>query len=920
MPETTPLLAALLTALSHWAQPVTAWMLTYLLHSTLLLGGAWLLGRLLGERRLALQETAWKVALVGGVLTASLQLGLALEPWAGQVSLAAGGTSAVTAGSAEGAAIEASRAVPTPAGEVDADERTDGVVLVGFAASGAGMAVSNNAPPAAVQASPAEAGPRLWPLATAAAWLAVAGFGLVLLILGYARLHRCLAERRPVTEGALPALFGRLLERAGLNRPLLARAGRLGVPRLTASPRLPVPIAWGVARREVSLPEEVVEDLSPYHQESILAHEISHLRRHDPAWLAVGRVLETALFFQPLNRVARRRLQEIAEYRCDDGAVALTGRPVELARCLTEVASWRIPDASRMLVPGLWVPGMTTPAGSGGGRRAGSALAARVRRILAGGPRDAETLPRLALPAAAALLLCVALAAPGVTGQEPAPEPPPPSEVPEAPEVQEAPETPHAPEAPEAPEALEASEAPEVPEAPEALESPEAPEAPRPGDAPALPRVPRTAPAVLRVAPHASVPAVPRPAPLPAPDRVPMVRGTAPTPPTLPNAPAVPAVPAPDGTAAPLPPAGALPPVPRAEPLAAFRLARFEAAPSPGPSPSPAPRADSAGLEAEIDRLVSSTSEEERRAVAVRLEAELGALEARAAALTDRLGETGSDARDLLETRLDELEARYDRVGDLLQDGEPDRAELRPALTAAFAARDRVQHELERLTTGLADRHHRRSAEARREAEEHARRAMERAEREAERARREMEERHEASIHDLERAELEAERRAEEMKRAAEMRREAVERRSEEKELRREVMAHGAERRAAAMERRAAAEVENLHRADRQVALENARVAEENARIAALSAQLQGRRERMEAERTALRAELRRLTADGSGLAAEERRRAGEELRSQLTDLVEELADLDEELSELDEEVEEPEEPRRKAASGDLQD
>ena len=90
MPET----ANFLAELSRWAQPVTAWMLTYLLHSTLLLGGAWLLSRFLGQRRLAVQETAWKVALLGGILTAGLQLGLTLglgvQPWAGQVSLAAG--------------------------------------------------------------------------------------------------------------------------------------------------------------------------------------------------------------------------------------------------------------------------------------------------------------------------------------------------------------------------------------------------------------------------------------------------------------------------------------------------------------------------------------------------------------------------------------------------------------------------------------------------------------------------------------------------------------------------------------------------------------------------------------------------------------------------------------------------------------
>ena len=37
-------------------------------------------------------------------------------------------------------------------------------------------------------------------------------------------------------------------------------------------------------------------------------------------WLLLARALDSLFFVQPLNRVARRKLQEIAEYRCDDCA------------------------------------------------------------------------------------------------------------------------------------------------------------------------------------------------------------------------------------------------------------------------------------------------------------------------------------------------------------------------------------------------------------------------------------------------------------------------------------------------------------------------------------------------------------------------------------------------------------------------
>ncbi|HEX2251747.1 MAG TPA: hypothetical protein VHQ65_00595, partial [Thermoanaerobaculia bacterium] len=72
-----------------WAAPATAWMLTYLLHSTLLLGAAWLVSRRLAGRSLALEETLWRTALVGALITASLQAGLGWRPVTGAWTLAA---------------------------------------------------------------------------------------------------------------------------------------------------------------------------------------------------------------------------------------------------------------------------------------------------------------------------------------------------------------------------------------------------------------------------------------------------------------------------------------------------------------------------------------------------------------------------------------------------------------------------------------------------------------------------------------------------------------------------------------------------------------------------------------------------------------------------------------------------------------
>ena len=70
---------------------LAAWLVTYAVHSTLLLGGAWLAGS--AARRLrgstphpAATNLLWKVALAGGIVTATAQASLGVRP-AGSLAL-----------------------------------------------------------------------------------------------------------------------------------------------------------------------------------------------------------------------------------------------------------------------------------------------------------------------------------------------------------------------------------------------------------------------------------------------------------------------------------------------------------------------------------------------------------------------------------------------------------------------------------------------------------------------------------------------------------------------------------------------------------------------------------------------------------------------------------------------------------------
>lgn len=365
------------------ADAVGVWLSTYLLHSTFLLLAALGLARWLGSRQLPLQESLLRVAVVGGLLTATLQVGLGWEPAVGSIPYPVSPPSAWNAPGAEAASLGPSELGSGPGTSQEgpiAGERPGAPVLA------ATRGVSGGS----------------WLWLVVVLWVVGGVLATGRLLLLAAALGRRLRDRVPIERGMVFRLFWRLLAAADIDRPT----------RLSHCARLRVPIALGLTGREVCLPPRVLRQLPREQLETVLAHELAHLERRDPIWLLVMRSIECLLFVQPLNRLARRRLQELAEYGCDDWAARHTGRPDTLARCLTEVATWSVEEARLALAP-------TMASRSGLGRR--------VRRLLAPGYTGAPArLPGWWRPLAGAALLCVVLAVPGFSALEleQAPEPP----------------------------------------------------------------------------------------------------------------------------------------------------------------------------------------------------------------------------------------------------------------------------------------------------------------------------------------------------------------------------------------------------------------------------------------------------------------------------------------------------------------
>jgi chorismate mutase len=454
-----------------------------------------------------LQDSLWKMALLGGIITASVQTAGGVQPLGGRIAL---GSAPVV--------VSASLAQPQPQVQPVRAAAPETELQVGTLSP---IEVPLLVEQTAVRESSVLSSVPWFGLGVVLAGL---GIGIAMLLLvrrGVAlwQLQVRLAGRTAVTEPELVAMVDELRHEGGLQRRV----------RLSSGPHLTVPLAMGLWRPEICLPQRALYDLSREQQRVVLAHEMAHLVRRDPTWLLLCRVIESVLFFQPLNRLAAQRLQVLSEYLCDDWSVGLNGRLLVFARCLTEVAGWVVEEGPAML-PCMARPGSelsrrigrlleqkrspwttTRPRWLspllGGVLLAVAACAPRVCQVAVASPLPGEVMPALASDTTEPrYLLAVADAAPRAVAASPArlsasvtpsvPAQPakgvkgralPPQRV-------GAPVPPHAPTPPHEPQGPEDFELPEPPEAPEA------PEAPEP---PAMPAAPRMSFAAAPAAPAA---------------------------------------------------------------------------------------------------------------------------------------------------------------------------------------------------------------------------------------------------------------------------------------------------------------------------------------------------------------------------------------------------------------------------------
>ena len=326
-------LVPIISGTLHAFNFVIEWLVTYSIHSTILVGGLLLFtSTSLGRRMVAGHGTwLWRFALVGGLVTASMQSLRTAAPLGGTLRLD-GNTPQRTMIRME---VQQTSSV------------TDRGAMRWTSPDGTHRVVTSD-----IKVTP------VWPLLLLGAWFVIAAALLSWFLVIRARFMGSIGPRRSADH----TLAGNALR-------YLRNEGRVRREvRLMVSENLSSPVALGAG--EICLPARALSELDPIRMESILAHELAHLVRRDPMWLTIARVIEAVFFFQPLNVLARRRMQEAAEFASDAWASARVARPLDLAHCLARVAEWTI------AAPRLPVPAMA--------ERRGAVLVRRVERLTTG--------------------------------------------------------------------------------------------------------------------------------------------------------------------------------------------------------------------------------------------------------------------------------------------------------------------------------------------------------------------------------------------------------------------------------------------------------------------------------------------------------------------------------------------------------
>jgi beta-lactamase regulating signal transducer with metallopeptidase domain len=161
-------------------------------------------------------------------------------------------------------------------------------------------------------------------------WLVLA-WGMLVLPALLRVLHGIAAARRLVRGPSEPPPPAWSRQLARISRLLQVRTHT----EIAISDAVSIPSVVGVLRPRILIPPSAADSLHTAELESVLAHELAHVRRRDPLAGIAQALIESLFWFHPAVRALGRRVRAEREHCCDELVVRAVGNPVAYARALT---------------------------------------------------------------------------------------------------------------------------------------------------------------------------------------------------------------------------------------------------------------------------------------------------------------------------------------------------------------------------------------------------------------------------------------------------------------------------------------------------------------------------------------------------------------------------------------------------------
>ncbi|WP_134089756.1 M56 family metallopeptidase [Olivibacter sp. XZL3] len=166
------------------------------------------------------------------------------------------------------------------------------------------------------------------------------GFHFVRLMGGYKNIARLKSAVRLAVPDSWDTIFSRLKDEMGIGKAI----------GFYLSEKVEIPTVIGYFKPVILFPVAALSALDIKQVETILVHELTHIRRNDYLLNILKCLMEAILFFNPFVRVLCRMLEKEREHTCDDEVLNRGGDAMVYAYALLSLESIRTKSSSALVL------------------------------------------------------------------------------------------------------------------------------------------------------------------------------------------------------------------------------------------------------------------------------------------------------------------------------------------------------------------------------------------------------------------------------------------------------------------------------------------------------------------------------------------------------------------------------------------